>query len=121
MLVPILALAVMQQPSSLADNARGSRLYQACTGTVRLLDNSHEADALTDAQNASFCIGYIGGFLDAFTFSRPPHTICARGAVMSTVARVYVAYMQKHPKELDDEMSIGLHNAVLESYPCPSK
>jgi hypothetical protein len=44
--------------------------------------------------------------------------VCLAGATTGTIARVYVAYMQKNPKMFDVEKSVGLTNALIENYPC---
>jgi hypothetical protein len=38
-----------------------------------------------------------------------------------TLSRIYVAYMQKNPKLLDEYKGTGLFLALRDAYPCPVK
>jgi hypothetical protein len=71
-----------------------------------------------DVEHALMCINYIQGFVYAGTVS---NLFCAQHASNNTIARVYVAYMQRNPKLLDDAKGKGFHAAMVESYPCPAK
>jgi hypothetical protein len=48
------------------------------------------------------------------------HPACEKCG-LGTLARVYVAYMEKHPKLLDAYKSEGLFDALVDAYPCPVK
>ena len=37
------------------------------------------------------------------------------------MTRIYVAYMQKNPKLLDQPKSLGLLDALMDAYPCQKK
>jgi hypothetical protein len=52
-------------------------------------------------------------------YSVEPSTICLGGASMGTTIRVYVAYMDKNPKLMDEWMITGVGRALRENYPCP--
>lgn len=41
------------------------------------------------------------------------HRLCLSGASIGTMIRVYVAYMESRPKDMDVEKSAGLTNALL--------
>jgi hypothetical protein len=56
------------------------------------------------------------GFIAAMNLTQAK--ICVTGATKSTVVRVYLAYMDKHPKLFDVPKQIGLGLALRESYPC---
>ena len=43
------------------------------------------------------------------------------GPRLGTIVRVYVAYMQKTPKEMDEDKHVGLLHAIVGAYPCPTK
>jgi hypothetical protein len=110
MIVHLLALAMLvqdnQRPASL-----GSALYAHCQEAVRILDNPRAGG---DLQSATECTAYIDGFTDALSFPG----VCVNGASVATITRVYVAYMQKNPKLMDDPKSLGLLESLRNAYPC---
>jgi hypothetical protein len=115
MLAPLLALAMMQQPRTVPEGDRGSRLYRDCRATVRFSDGT---DSGADTVLSASCVAYINGFLDGVEMA-DNHAICVGGASLGTLARVYVAYMAANPKAMDSERSVGLTAALLQNYACP--
>lgn len=71
----------------------------------------------TDFRDGEFCLGYFRGFGDYNAMAGS--SICLDRAHTGTVIRVYVAYMEKNPKFLDDMMIIGVIYALKDAYPCP--
>ena len=71
-----------------------------------------------DVEHGLMCMNYIQGFVYAGTVGR---LFCAPNASNNTVARVYVAYMQKNPKLLDEPKGKGFLAAMVDAYPCPAK
>ncbi len=72
-----------------------------------------------DEYHAGVCFGFIGGTvqgLNTMKVSCPP-----RSATLNTMVRVYLAYMNKHPKSLDFDRSAGVYGAMKDAYPCPSR
>jgi hypothetical protein len=69
---------------------------------------------------ANSCIGYIQGFVQAFELNGAM-VICTEGASWGTMARVYVAYMDAHPKLMDEHKANDLAAALVDAYPCPVK
>ncbi len=119
MLTALLAFSIIQSSAPLDENQRGSYLFRACQGTIRFQD-AGVTGTNNDAAKSQFCVAYIGGFLDGLEMANS-HAICTRNATMGTIARVYVAYMEKNPKDLDVEMPVGMLNAIMGAYPCPVK
>jgi hypothetical protein len=117
MLIPLLALAMVQTAEPIPEIHRGSHLHQACLGSIRAQDNDSGKESAHDAYQSGVCISYINGFIDALDMANV-HAICPGNASYGTIARVYVAYMQSHPKEMDEAQSVGLTNALLDGYPC---
>lgn len=72
-----------------------------------------------DASDGAFCSGYFHGFGD-YNDMNSGSSICLGGASVGTSIRVYVAYMEKNPKLLDDAMIIGIVHALKDTYPCPA-
>jgi len=112
MLAPVLALAMFAQDSPNL-NSRGSALFAHCQEAVRIFDNVRVAG---DLQSATECTAYIDGFTDSGN-----SLICTGNASVSTMTRIYVAYMQKYPKLLDQPKSLGLLDALMDAYPCQKK
>ena len=95
---------------------RGAWLYHACQAEVRI------ADATGDAANggirlAESCMSYIRGFMDGFRYSTVS-VFCVQDASLGTTIRVYVAHMEKYPKLMDENRSVGFVSAMAANYPC---
>jgi hypothetical protein len=111
MIAPMLALAMMQQGTSLY-------LYNTCQSAVRMMD-APKPDP-RDIPGANYCIGYVEGFIDGSGTMR-------RGSCMpeqthtGTVIRAFVAYMVRHPEEKSYDQRLSLLFALADAYPCPVK
>lgn len=114
MLFPLL-LAITSFKAAPNDEFRGTWLFQACKGSIRGMDAPLTHKPAEDNDNFEDCISYIGGYLDGVQMAGGCQ---AAPASMGTLARVYVAYMEKNPKMLDQFRGIGLRNALRDSYPC---
>jgi hypothetical protein len=98
-----------------SDHTRGSDLYHSCQAAIRVMDSNIRPDDLHDSE---FCRGYITAFGE---FNDMAGTaICLAGSTIGTTVRVYVAFMEKNPKFMDDMMIIGVVHALKETYPCPA-
>jgi hypothetical protein len=75
-----------------------------------------ESDVAADANT---CLDYVDGFFGAIALTNNP--ICADGASLGTIIRIYVAYMQKNPKFMDADKNLGLYAAMISAYPCKKK
>lgn len=76
-------------------------------------------DAGSDLSDGNYCRGYFYG-LTAFMDKDTSH-VCLNQANYLTVIRVYVLFMDKHPKLNDEESKSGAYLALLDAYPCPAK
>jgi hypothetical protein len=119
MLAPllILALHLQIQTTEVPEIVRGTGLFQSCKGAIRWMDAPEAAKPRADDENFDNCTAYIGGFIEgrAIVGCEPPD------ATFGTLARVYVAYMEKNPKLLDNFRFVGLQLAITDSYPCHLK
>ncbi|MBB5066394.1 Rap1a/Tai family immunity protein [Granulicella mallensis] len=116
MLAPLLMLALSANSPTIPENDRGSYLYRACQGAIRYND-AGSSGTTSDAMQSIRCVSYLSGFLDAMDLAGLK-AICANGASMGTVARVYIAYMTAHPKLMDVEIPVGVSESLLDAYPC---
>jgi hypothetical protein len=62
--------------------------------------------SVADANEGRRCQAYIDGFLDGATASGDT-TICTEGATIGTLSRVYVSFMEKNPKLMDEPKLVG--------------
>ena len=108
---------MMRQVAAVPESSRGSHLFQACESTVRFYDAGEIKGTVSDAARSNLCIGYLNGFLDALD-AADVHAICIKNAMVATLARVYVVYMQKNPKLMDSQMAVGVSKAFVDAYPC---
>jgi hypothetical protein len=110
MIAPLLALAM------LAITDKGSTLNTDCKAYIAVGDATGRTESGA-AWSAGRCLGYIDAMLDAGNSLG----FCAQHATAGTVARVYLVYMEKNPKMLDEQESTGFLSAMQETYPCPAK
>ena len=100
---------------------RGLALYQDCQAQVRVWDTPNDRDVSpADLRMAYECLTYVRGFLDGID-SVESNAICTEGASYGSMIRVYVAFMQNNPKNLDMPMGNTLRSALIETYPCLKK
>jgi hypothetical protein len=114
MLAPLLALAMQVND----DLTRGSALYSECKTYIALMDRSQPigTDSGTDG---GLCVGYVSGFTEGANVFQG---FCVPDSSRNgTAIRVYIAYMDKHPKLFDEPKSVGLLEALRDAYPCPAK
>lgn len=114
MLAPVLALAMLTPEQSFT---RGSDLYRQCKNWVALMEQTRRLDD-GESYEAGECYGYIDGLAAGLATMQ---ITCPRNATMGTMIRVYLVYMDKHPKVLDYAASAGVYGALQEAYPCPAK
>ena len=110
MLAPFLALAMMQ-----AFSPNGTDLQKQCRLYVTAMDETRPLD-IDESYQAGVCFGFIGGIaqgLNTLKVSCPPST-----ATLNTMVRIYLVYVEKHPKVLDFDRSSGAYGAFKEAYPC---
>ena len=110
--------SVSQQQSPTPVEQTGSWLYHSCIADIKLLDSSTEVSG-DDFRHAQSCVYYVKGLVDGAAITSK--TFCADDASIATIIRVYVDYMQRHPKSMDDYRALGLLSALMENYPCPKK
>ena len=115
MLVLLLAL-IAGQAAMPADLSRGCHLYGSCQAAARLSDDPASAQAKSELASSTYCFGYIGGYMDGLNVLK--EQVCIRGASLDTIARVYVLYMQRNPKLMDEGRALGLLLSLKSSYAC---
>jgi len=113
----LITLAVALQTP--ADMSKGAHLYSSCQAAVRLAESPSSAQAKTELPTSTYCFGYLGGYVDGV--NRLGNSICVNSASMDTVALVYVAYMQRTPKLMDEERSLGVQLSLASAYSCPPR
>ena len=107
------------QTNSTDEQSRGSDLFHACQASVGIADAPNGRGLSNDDyEHSEFCRGYFMAFNDFNNIHRS--TICIGGASVGTTIRVYVAYRDKNPKQMDGWMIEGALLALGESYPCPA-
>lgn len=95
----------------------GSSLYQACKAEIRFMGSSDDNNE-SDRTDSFRCIGYLQGFMDAYSQVQPQQ-FCAANATLGKIALVYVNYMHKNPKLMDTYRGTGVYHALKDAYPCP--
>ena len=119
MLLIILALGLSQQREVIPESHKGSALYRECQAAVTAQDHSSKIPiSENDIRAALECAAYIDGFTDGVA-ALDRGTVCIEEDVpMGTLIRVYLAYMVRNPKMMDDYKAIGVYGAYKETYPC---
>lgn len=115
LLLPFLTLHTDLAPAY--DTTRGASLLRGCQAEMRLmaLDSLTEASQ-SDLINGAYCVGYLNGF----TASLPPApaSVCPHDDSMGQMVHVYVSYMERNPRMLDEDKRVGLRRALEEAFPC---
>ena len=93
---------------------KGDALFKTCQAAIRIQDKVPVAG---DVQNGAICGAYLLGFIDAL--DPRPFNICLPNPTFETIARVYVAYLEKNPKHMDSPISEVLLRSLIDAYPCP--
>jgi len=106
-----------QSPTLPADASKGEALYHDCKAAVKFMDGITDD---TTAFGAAVCESYIEGFTDSGILSGAAATAYCFDANTSNavVVRVYVQYMESHPKLMDLPKFMGLAQALHANYPC---
>ena len=93
----------------------GSELAYQCKAYVRD----------TSSPNGSQCFGYVDGFLDGVSSQASPRNqvdmakaYCFTDTTVDTLIRVYLAFIEKNPKYLDEAKGMSLRTALHDAYPC---
>jgi Rap1a immunity proteins len=110
----------LSSTSAQSKKSDGTTLFQSCQHTIRLLDLGADKATAEDVTDSNYCRGYFQGFEDTIKVYGSAG-VCLDDTRIGTVIRVYVAYMDKHPKLLDDLEIAGVIEAMHETYPCPAK
>ena len=116
MLASALLLVLAVQAPADPDFRQGTWLFSACKGAVRWMDAAEGSKPENDLSNFNNCSSYIYGFFDAEQLFN--NCTIPEGVTMETFIRVYVLYMEQHPKLLDDNRYLGLQKALLNTYAC---
>ena len=115
-MIAIALLLAASFPQS-ADFSRGSHVYGACQAAVRMSDDPNSQQAKTEMPSSTYCFGYLAGYIDGLNVLT--EKACIHGVSVSTVARVYVSYMQRNPALMDEAKHLGVVLALKGAYPCP--
>lgn len=96
---------------------KGSWLFEKCQAYVRMIDNPNGGTD-SDLNMGARCFDYLKGFTDGAMGFSQIKPFCPGDASTGTTVRIYVKYMQDHPKLLDDAKIVGLLAAWKDAYPC---
>jgi len=97
--------AAQPEPISKEYIISGAYLFHQCKAVAL------EHPTPSESTQSLLCMAYIAGYTDA------DHDECAV-VPYSEMARVYVAYMRKHPDMMKANKDVGLLLALVEAYPC---
>ncbi len=92
-------------------------LYQECRADIRINDADGRTEDAGVAFSAQRCNSYLQGFVDGLRMR--PKLVCLGGASFTTLSRVYVSFIERHPTSRDGARWTALLLALEESYPCP--
>ncbi len=105
--IAFFALGYHPDPVSKEELVSGAYLFRQCQSV------SIEHPTAEESVRSMLCLSYIEGFTDA------DHGECAF-VPYAEMARVYVAYMKKHPEVMKMNKNVGLTIALGLAYPCRS-
>jgi len=132
-LLPALALPVTAPSQGLPYRPGfGSELVYQCKAYVRVESGPHSSDGNVAAEDVAAggpCVGYVEGFVDGVNSefgvwvvgSHKEWTateLCIPPGTLDTWIKVYLAFMEKNPKFLDENKATSLRMALHDAYPC---
>jgi hypothetical protein len=96
-----------QDDGKLKEYQKGSWLFHACQANIRNTDaanggNPAEVGLVTE------CLNYFQGFVEGAVVSTPQFCPAISSTTTTPMIRVYLNYMQAHPKLLDEHRVVGL-------------
>jgi len=130
--IPLVMLCVLllAPRSVLAEDGRpdGNKLFTQCSKAVAMTEATEEAGrqfSTEDYVQASFCLGYLSGFLDMNTLCQLTTgnrvVFCVpRGVLSGQAARVVVKYLQEHTEKLHEDGVTLIMLALKAAFPCAS-
>ena len=110
MLLPALMLAAQFGPPGYG---KGSQLYAQCKKYVSVTEQGSVNSQV--AFDGGSCAGYISAMSDTLMTN---HAFCPTNTTNGTLVRVYIAYIDKNPKMLDESRGNGVVAAFEDAFPC---
>jgi hypothetical protein len=112
----LFAVIINPKASAQSDPTLGASLYHNCKAAIQFMDGNTRT---TDIEGA-VCSSYIEGFTDSGVLSGAAATAYCFDDNTSNgvIIRLYVQYMEAHPKLMDRLKFVGLAQALHENYPC---
>ena len=128
----ILCVLLLASQRALAEDGRpdGNKLFTQCSKAVAMTEATEEAGrqfSTEDYVQASFCLGYLSGFLDMNTLCQVTTgnrvVFCVPSGILSgQAARVVVKYLQEHTEKLHEDGVTLIMLALKAAFPCaPAK
>jgi hypothetical protein len=112
--LPVILLAAHSLAQTV-DVTTGNSLFHECQGAIRMLNGSYDP---SDGLDGQYCAGYIDGLTQGMEGRKE---FCIDTFRTSTLARIYVTFIQKNPKYLDQPKAYGVIASLTEAYPCKQK
>jgi hypothetical protein len=126
-LVAIFCVLLVSSTISFADSRPdGNKLFTQCGKAVAMMDATEESGqrfSPEDYVQASFCLGYLSGFLDMHALYQVTAgnrvAFCVPSGVLSGhAARVVVQYLHEHAEKLHEDSVTLIILALKEAFPC---
>jgi Rap1a immunity proteins len=107
-----------QKDDVIAPLDHGSQMFLDCKSGIKLIESvaSGVRDKDMDIHGGERCANYFVGFTEAASFG---NLLCFGNGTLGTMVRVYIAYMEAHPKIMDEPRAIGVQYALFDAYHCP--
>lgn len=129
LLLPALGLGLSAIASAQALPYRsgfGSELVYQCKAYVRMISGPQSANDIAEGRQ---CLGYVDGFVDGVNSEFgvwvvgnhkdwTASELCIPPGTLDTWIKVYLAFMEKNPKYLDEDKGTSLRMALHDAYPC---
>lgn len=83
------------------------------------MKDASSGESHDDGEQALECVVYLSGFAESLITT---NQLCTQKTPsIESIVRMYVAYMDKHPKMFAEERAEGVLNAFRDAYPCSGK
>ncbi|MDR5729717.1 MAG: Rap1a/Tai family immunity protein [Terriglobia bacterium] len=113
----LLSVVCHAQSTPGEEDVLGSHLYHACQASIRIMDSPQDPNSgIDDLEDSSFCQGYFSAYTEMNFVLHS--SICLGDASLGTEIRVYITYVGKNPRLMDEFPIVGVMRALKDAYPC---
>jgi len=118
----LLLLVMLLTSTATWGQISGTEMLHRCSAAVRHDDGEKlNGEELVEA---TYCLGYASGFLDAIPVvelasnTQPNVCVPQDGLDIKQAVRIFVKYLREHPEDLYINARLTFYKSILMAFPC---